>query len=112
MKQTYNIQELNQLFETMVNGVLNARFDRNREEVHTSINKAGKQARNRFLSEYEYVAEKTKSKLAIVGSAVFKLVGGLISYGDWFPSPKIQITNDRLDFVKYAFILPLKKARS
>jgi hypothetical protein len=96
----------------MIEKVLSARFDRTKEQVHTSINKVSKQAKNRFLSEYEFVPEKTKSKLAKVATTMFRLVGGLISYGDWFPSPKIQITNDRLDFVKYAYVLPLKKARS
>lgn len=100
------------MFEGMVDKVLSNRFDKTQEEVHTSINKVNKQAKNRFLSEYEFVAEKAKSKLAMVGIKMLRLVGGLISYGDWFPSPKIQITNDRLDFVKYSFILPLKKARS
>jgi hypothetical protein len=36
----------------MVNKVLNARFDKTREEVHTNINKTTKQAKNRFLTEY------------------------------------------------------------
>ena len=96
----------------MVNKVLKARFDKTREEVHTNINKTTKQAKNRFLTEYQYIAEKTKSKMAIMGSAVIKLFGNLISYGDWFPASKLQITNQRLEFIKYAYILPFKKASS
>jgi len=49
--------------------------------------------------------------LSKVGGAIFKVIGGVVSYGDWFPSPNIKITNERLEFIKCAYILPLKKAK-
>ena len=111
LQRICGIHDFMALFEAMVQRLLAARFDVTRQQIYTAINRVSGQAKNRFVSEYEYTRE-TKSTLGRIGSGLFGILGGLISYGDWFPPPKVQITDERLDFIKYAYFMPLKKARA
>ena len=88
MSKTYDVDELEGLFDRLVESVYVGKYDIRNEGNHTAINRVMPNIKNLFVSPYEYLEEKS-NWLGKIGGSMLKIATGMFSIGGLLPHAKL-----------------------